>query len=609
MSFKIFTLQLLGKIQPVEKVESKRKLLLDDYNEFVHVAHSDELKLFFELEKLVISDKFKEKKTEIQSMQFKNSKEYNLLNEYQALKKRKSIRKYFEAMNSAELKRFQTVRDSDKISEYEVLTEYVKEGQFQKDKNEVQRQKYKGSVEEQHLNDFLKLEKSPGMKAYLKYHNSPQLEKHAKAGSSGKIIKYLDLKNTPGLEKPQQKELKSLKNDPEVKNYFRFEHSKDLKLYKEMADSHDLKRYYELKGYVDNDQFKKRVEYLKDNKKFKRSEAFKKWNRYKELSNDPDIKFFIKYEKSQIHKNYLDVKDSFDLKRYVELEEIINSKEFRERKAYLEDKQKWEKTEEHEKEQKYQELKNKPHLVKYFRYKGSDAFAFFSDWEESFIEDFASSKLNNEKWAIMPLWAEKLLGKNYAMPGDLHVYTMGQNIKTRGNLNIETRKEKTSGLVWKMPAGFVPHEFEYTSGMVSSAKSFSQNAGIFEAKILFNPVKEVVSSCVLQTENNRQRVYLLEMGAKNRLGIAETDEKGKLELEGLDISNLKKNKRYIFTLEKSSRNFIWKINETEVLKMERNGIDLPFHIDFMTLVLEQIKDSKLPVQFQVEWVKCYKRKN
>ncbi len=609
MSFKIFTLQLLGKIKPVEKIESQRKVLFDDYNEYKQVEDSEELKLFLNLEKQVNSEEFKKKKAEIQSLQFKDSKEYNLLKEYEALKKKKSIRKFFEAQNSNELKRFGKVKDSDKLKEYEALMEYVKEGQFQKDKREIQSQKYKGSVEEQHLVDLQKLEKSPEIKAYLKFHNSNQLERHERAGRSEKIKKYLDLKNTPGLNKEQQKEFDALKNDPEIKNYFKFEHSEELKLYKETVGSHDLKKFEELKAYVNNDQFLKRVDFLKDNKRFEKSEAYKKWSRYKQLNSDADIKFFMKYEKSSIHKNYLDVKDSFDLKRYHELEEIISSNDFKERKAYLEDKHKWEKTEEHQKELTYQELKNKPHLVKYFKYKGSNDFAFFKEWEVSFSEDFASSKFDNEKWSVMPLWAEKLLGKNYALPGDMHVYTLGQNIKTGGKLSIETRKEKAEGLVWKMPAGFVPQEFEYTSGLISSVKSFSQAEGIFEAKIKFSPVKEVVSSCVLQGENSSPRVYLLEMGAKNRLGIAKTDDKGKQELEGLDISNLNKDKWYIFTLEKNSRNFTWKINETEVLNIERNGIDFPLHIDLMTLVLDNIPGSKLPVKFQTEWVRCYKRRN
>ena len=113
---------------------------------------------------------------------------------------------------------------------------------------------------------------------------------------------------------------------------------------------------------------------MKDKKKFEKSEAFKKQQRFKELAGSDDIKFFLKFEKSSLYKNYLDVVDSFNLKRHTELSEITGSDEFKERKAYLEDPKKWEKTEEYAKQQTYLEMKKIPHLVKYFAYKGSDAF-------------------------------------------------------------------------------------------------------------------------------------------------------------------------------------------------------------------------------------------
>ena len=159
-----------------------------------------------------------------------------------------------------------------------------------------------------------------------------------------------------------------------------------------------------------------------------------------------------------------------------------------------------------------------------------------------------------------------------------------------------------------MPAGFVPAEFEYTSGIVSTAKSFTQEDGIFEAKIKFNPVKETVSSFVLQGQNSFPGIYLLEMGAKNRIGVSSISEKGKLSINGLDISNLKKGKWYIFTLEKTRGALVWKINDTEVLKLENRHLDFPLHLSLFTLVISPISGNKLPVQYQTEWVKCYRKR-
>ncbi len=608
MSFKLFTLQLLGKIKPVEKVEAQRKSLWNDYNEYIKTENSEELKHLLELEKKVHSEDFKRRKAEIQSLRFKDSKEYNLLNEFEKLKSRKSIRQYFSVAGSAELKRYESLKNSEKLKEYEMLQEYVKEGQFEKDKRDVESQVYKGSPEERHFLDYTKLQKSPGMKAYLKLKGSQQLPRHESVGKSEKIKNFLDLKNTPDRDKQKKKEYNSLRNDSEIRSYFKFENSKELKLYRETAGSHDLIRYEELKAYVDNPGFSERVAFLKDKKKFEKTDAFKKYIRFRELEKSDDIRFFLKYEKLAGYKNYLDIKDSFDLKRYEELKEITSSKEFLDRKQYLEDKKKWEKSEEYALEQKYHELKNHPHIVKYYKYQGTDAFGFFREWELNFEDTFSNGKLDTGRWSVKSLWGEKLLGKNYALPGDMHLFTEGANIRTGGMLHIETRKEKAEGLVWKMPAGFVTEQFDYTSGIISTANSFSQENGIFEAKIKFQPVKGIVSSAVLQGEQGSHRIYLLEMGAKNRIGVATIGDSGKMELEGLDISNLNKDKWYIFTLEKTGGNLKWKINDTEVINMHQNKINFPLHINLLSMVVDQVPGSNLPATFLVDWVRCYHRK-
>ena len=204
--------------------------------------------------------------------------------------------------------------------------------------------------------------------------------------------------------------------------------------------------------------------------------------------------------------------------------------------------------------------------------------------------------------------SDKMLGENYSMPGDLHIFTNGKNVKTNGRLTIEVKKEKASGKVWKMPAGFIPAEFEYTSGLVSTAHSFSMEDGIFEAKIKFNPVKEVVSNIVLKGEKQSSGMNLLEMGTKNRLGISTLNDKGKLDVVGLDISNLKSGASYIFSLEKAGKKLVWKINEAEVLRLEKNGFNFPLHIEASSIPVYEVAGHNLPVKFEIEWVKCYRKK-
>ena len=566
MSFKIFSLQLLGKIKPVETIEAHRKQLLDDFAEFQQVEKSDELKKYLELDKEVNSAEFKKKKEETESLKFKGSREYNLLKEFSGLQKKNSLKDYFKIEGSADLQRYTKLKTTEKVTEFFGLKKYVTEGAFGKEKKEILAQVFKGSSEEKQWKEFVKLENSNKIKAWIELQNQTR-----------------------------QKEEEAKK------------HSKKLQLFKDVQNSQILKRYLELKELVNSDAFKKRSDFLKDKTKFEKSEANKRYQKFKQLQSDNDIRFFIAFEKSRLYKNYLAVKDSSELKRYRELSETTTSAEFLERKKYLEDPKKWEKTDEYKQQQQLLEMKKLPHLIKYFKNKGTSIFDFYRNWEIAFTDDFLVSKIDTEKWSFTSYVADKMLGDNYSLTGDLHVFTKGNNLKTGKKLTIEVRKEKATGKVWKTTAGFVPAELEYTSALVSTWNSFEMEDGVFEAKIKFEPVHSVVSSFYLAGNQDLPRVNLLEMGTKNRLGVL-TLNNSKANVEGLDISNLKKGQWYIFSIEKLGSNIAWKINETEVFTSQYQGVKGKLHVNASSIVVDEIPALQLPVPFEIEWVKCWRRK-
>lgn len=607
MSFKIFSLQLTGKIKPVSVIEKQRAQLAADYAIFKKTESSDELKAFLELEKWINSETFKNKKKEIENLSFKGSKEEKELKDLDKLKKTSAIKKYFKVEGSPDLKRFEREHESVKMKEYYGLLDYVKEGQFEKEKKEINAQVFRGSVEEKHLVEFKKLAKSAGIKAFFELNGSNSLKKHEELTASDKLKSFIKLKDAPQLTKEQKAELKKLGSDSDIKGYFKFERLKKFKLYKETKGSHQLTRYQELKKMVESDEFKKQEAFLKDKKKFEKSEAFRKFSEFKKLAADDTVKFVLKFGKSALYKNYLDVKDSFDLKRYFELDELTKSEDFKKQKAWLEDKKRWEKTEESQKEQLYLKEKSKPEFITYFKYKNSSEFDFFTKREVVFEDDFSDHQLQKEKWSTSLAVADKLLGENYAMPGDLNIFTKGDNVKTSQKLQIQVKKQKASGKVWQMPAGFVPTEFEYTSGLISSHSSFQLVDGIVEAKIKFDPAKPILSSLYLEGEKAGSRVNILEMGARNNVGVSSLNAHGKVESRGLDIANLKKGE-YIFAVEKQGTMFTWKINNVEVLKEEHRDFNQASHLVASSLVIDEISPSSLPHNFEISWIKCYTRK-
>ncbi|WP_297089639.1 hypothetical protein [uncultured Draconibacterium sp.] len=605
MSFKIFSLQLTGKIKSVAAIEQKRKQLADDYAEFLKTESSEELKSFLELEKYVNSAEFSSKKKETEGLSFKGSEEEKQLKEFQRLQKSARIKNYFKVAGSSDLLRYEKDKESKKLADFYALEDYVKEGDFEKDKREIKGQIFKGSAEEKHLKEFNRLEKSAAIKAFLELDGSAKLEKHKAFENSEKLKRFTELQTAAESDREKKKEFKNLRKDAEIKEYFRFEKSKKLKLFHEISGSHNLARYNELKASTNEEAFKQKVAYLKDKKKFEKSEAYKKYSEYKKLASDGVVVFVLKYEKSKLYKNYLDVKESFDLKRHNELETLIKSDEYKQKKTWLEDKKRWEKTDDFKKYQDYQNDKKKPEFVKFFKYNKSNDFDFFKNWDLVFEDSFSATKPEDEKWYTTIPAATKSGVKNFAMPGDLSIFTDGANLKTGQKLAIQVKKENKKGMVWQMPAGFVPAEFEYTSGIISTGDKFTLQDGIVEAKIKFDPVKQVASSFYLSAGNNVPRVNLVEMGPNNILGIYTLNGSAKIASEGLEINNLKKGE-YIFTLQKSGANFTWKINELEVLQLTNSELNKPLELNASSMVVQPLAGSS--AVFEIEWIKCYRKK-
>lgn len=450
-------------------------------------------------------------------------------------------------------------------------------------------------------NEYLKVEKSEELKVFLELQNyvdSKEFENRKKKTES--------LRFKGSEEFKLLKEFEKLKNSGKIKNYFKIKDSTELARFEKVRVSDKLKDYKNIcnqitKGIIDAEKADIHPGKLKGLKKeLKQS--------FKALRKNSDIAFFLKFEKSKEYKNYLEVNESLNLKRFYELKEKVSTKEFAQKKSFLEDLKRWEKTEDAAKKRKYKELKTNPIISNYLKVKGNSDYDFFRKWELSFSDDFKNEKLNPEKWSVVTSVAEKTLGENYALPGDIHFFTNGKNIKTGNKLTIEVRNEKTKCKKWHMPAGFIPVELNYSSGLVSTWKSFNQTDGIFEAKVKINRINEIVSTITLSGEKDSPAIHLLEMGTQNRIGISTLNNKGKITMEGLDISNLKNGEYYIFTIVKKGSKLTWKINGTEVYRAERNDFKFPLHLNAKSMVVYDVAGSKHPYRFEIEWIRCYKRK-
>jgi hypothetical protein len=233
---------LLGMIPSTSKIEQAEKALISEFEKLNTFSKSEQLAKFTELDKLVTSSDFIQKKKEIESLQFKKSEEYSKEKEFISLQKAKDIVLYFRTVAGTDLKKFKDLDGSDKISNYESLEKLVQSPEF---KGKMKTKEFKDSADDKKLQEYNRLK-----------------------GSS------------------------------EIKDYYKFKSSKELANYLNTDGSARLTRYNELKEYIASPEFKKQKEYLLDKKRFEKTDMFKENQEHDKLKKSEDIIWYFKVKDS-----------------------------------------------------------------------------------------------------------------------------------------------------------------------------------------------------------------------------------------------------------------------------------------------------------------------
>ncbi|MFC2081384.1 family 16 glycosylhydrolase [Bacteroidota bacterium] len=459
------------------------------------------------------------------------------------------------------------------------------------------------------INDHKEFKKYSKSDELARFEELDKIVNTSEFTSKVKSIKSQKFKDTEEYKK--EREYVSLKKSKDIKTYFKVKGSSELEAYKQTDKSDDLKRYQELAEYVNSKEFSDAKQSA--GKEFKSTDAFKKEQDYLGLKKSPAIKNYFKFKSSSKLQTYNQVKGSDGLNRLKELEEATNSDEFNKVKEYmaLKPQAKYEQSKEYELEKEYLELKKSEKLVWYQKLEKKNDFHKLKEWELTFEDDFTEASLDTSKWMTNYFWGDKLLKDTYALPGDKHFYTKGRNIEISDSvLKIVTKKEEASGKIWDPVFGFKNQEFGFTSGLISTGKSFRQQYGKVRAKIK-------MSGAPL-----RQTIWMVADKILPHVDVAKV-EKGKIfhgnfwgniaEKGGVKKKIVKKGAGkftsdfFIYSVEWSSDKIVWKINEKVVMTQTQGIPQEPMYIALSAGVSNGISEHQLPASMEVDWVKVYKK--
>ncbi|MBN2482020.1 MAG: glycoside hydrolase family 16 protein [Bacteroidales bacterium] len=433
---------------------------------------------------------------------------------------------------------------------------------------------------------------------------SPEFAKRKKAILSRK---YSD---TPEFSK--EKEYLKLKKKKEINRYFRIRDSVELKDFIEFDKSYDVKHYHTLEKLVHSEEFISQQKRL-GKKKFKETEEYQKYLEFQALKKSERFRDYFKFKTSKDYVNFTLLIGSEKITAFENLERFVKSEEFLKVKEYmlLPPGKKLELSEEYKLEKQYLELKKSDKIQWYLKVKDSHKFDEIKRWQLTFDEEFDSDKLDGKRWLTRYFWGEVLLNDSYSLDHEKQYMNHDKNIEIAGStLKIITKREKIKGKAWNPAIGFFPRDFEYTSGLVNSGSSFRQQYGLYEAKIRFNNSYPVHHACWLVSDMLLPHIDIAKASKKISMGNfwGSVAGKGKVSKNETRVSLSRYGSDFfIFSLEWNENQLTWKINGITVNTVREGIPKVPMFINISSSLYTDVKNSILPAQMEVDWIRCYKQ--
>jgi beta-glucanase (GH16 family) len=305
---------------------------------------------------------------------------------------------------------------------------------------------------------------------------------------------------------------------------------------------------------------------------------------------------------------YKEFEISDEMKHFLELEKEVRSSDFALRKRKMK-KAAFRESEEFQKQTEYEVLKKSEKIVWYYKTKKKYPFREIEKWDLTFDEKFNDTKLDSSKWITRYYWGDKGMKKPFALEDDKSFPAEGGNIEFYDNkARIVTRAGKASGLVWRSSQGFVLEDFDFTCGLVNTAKSFRQKYGIFKAKVkmaagsvsqAFWMVSDTMLPHIDIARFENGRLY-----SNYFWGKSDSPHKSLSRTGGSRYAD----HYFIYTLEWSPNKLVWKING-KVFKTQTSGVPQEeMYINFSTHLKKDASEIGLPSAMEIDWVRAYKLK-
>lgn len=437
---------------------------------------------------------------------------------------------------------------------------------------------------------YQKVEKSPDLKRFgelKEYVTSPLFHNRRKE------IEQLSYKNSDYYK--AEKRYKELLKSEKLRAFYMIRDSKELGGYLNICELGQYKSYMKLRTIVKSANFDKKLHILE-------------YTQYRKLLADTRIKAALKMERNRKFRFYMEVKDTGLPQEFERLSDFIKTDEFKQHRIYLLNKKRYLTTEDYQLLCEYEKLKVQSDIVKYFALKEDSFFNNMIKWELVLEDDFKQGRLDDKRWITRYYAGERFLNDTYGVGTDVQLYTPDNVSLEDSAVCLNFRKESIIGKYWDEERGIREKKFEYTSGILSTATSFRQAYGRFEAKIKLNH-SDITECFWMKGETKVPHISIMRNSGKGLFvgacsPYSACPDSSKLNIHDLGLGN----DYYIFTLEWTKDKMVWRINDFVVKEVQNDIPDVPMYLLFSFGTNKEPAGRNVPGRMEIDWVRVYKQK-
>ena len=425
---------------------------------------------------------------------------------------------------------------------------------------------------------------------------------------TGKMLSTEKFEKTICEMQERDKRWHQIEKSPELAEYLK------LKEIVESTDFKERKQALSTRKYKDTDEGRKMMAYKRLNasrsiRRYRRAledQVFQDFLKFRETDEFPKIKSFKACLKSSLmrrynllyhssfYKNYLKVLNSKELRQLTELEKEVTTEDFQTRHALWADAKRWQHSEEYKTEQRYLELAASDD-IKFFYTKFENKI----DWPELFSPVFADEMENGKNWKPGFGYANPAAKDGHSRTTERQAYNGGRNtFFVDGRMSLETREESKKAVAWDEKKGFLEQVFDYTSDVMNTKEAFSQESGMFMAKVRTQGAGHHFFGLSTGKQKEPMIALCYFNGKVHQLGLVNG---AKTELVNLAMAGAK---YFIYTFRWTKNEITWYVNNVEVLRLPNR---LPKEAMFL------LAQSWLPLKekggegkLRIQWVRTYK---